>query len=101
MSSVAFPVPAPKCAERKPAISNLVRISTPEEHISQAPASRQTSYRYDTSAGYNQNFYVLDTGVRKDHATLPGVQWAGNFINTAEIDDNGHGSDPFHKRAKV
>jgi hypothetical protein len=96
MSTIAIPVPPAKCGERKPAVSNLIRISTPEEHIRRAAATRQTSYRYDTSAGYNQNFYVLDTGVRKDHAVLPGVQWAGNFVNSAEIDDNGHGSTHFN-----
>jgi hypothetical protein len=87
----ASPVPSPVCGERKSAQPNLVRVSTPEEHVYQAPSSRQTSYKYDTSAGWNQNHYVIDSGVRKDHAALPHVEWAGNFVNNAEVDDFGHG----------
>jgi hypothetical protein len=93
VSANAYAVPSPVCGERKNAQVNLVRVSTPEEHISQAPVSRQTSYKYDTSAGFNQNYYVIDSGVRKDHAALPGVTWAGNFVNSVEVDDFGHGKD--------
>ncbi len=79
------------CADRQNAQPNLVRISTPEEHVNEAPASLQTVYRYDTSAGINQNIYVVDTGVRTDHVDLPGVQWLANFYGTSTFDDNGHG----------
>jgi hypothetical protein len=72
-----------------------VRISRPEEHIAQAPPRFQTTYRYDCGAGINQNIYVLDTGVRKDHVNLHGVKWLANFFGTGEIDDHGHGSFPF------
>src|SRR5579859_3488880 len=90
----AFAVPSPICAQRTSAQPNLVRVSTPEEHVFQAPSSRRTVYKFDASAGYNQNYYVIDSGVRKDHAALPTVQWAGNFVNNAEVDDFGHGNPP-------
>jgi hypothetical protein len=79
------------CADRPNAIRNLVRVSTPEEHVINAPLDRQNSYRFDTGAGINQNLYVIDTGVRKDHVALPGVEWIGNFVTSTEVDDNGHG----------
>ena len=85
-------VPPLSCSKRVNARENLVRISTPEEHISQAPPDRQTVYKYDSSAGINQNIYILDTGVRTDHSDLPDVQWIGNFINAVSIDDHGHGN---------
>lgn len=79
------------CADRQNAQPNLVRISTPEEHVDEAPTALQTVYQYDTGAGINQNLYVVDTGVRTDHVDLPGVQWLANFYGTSTIDDNGHG----------
>lgn len=92
MSLFADPVPPPSCGERKDAQPNLVRISTPEEHVSDAPISRRTTYKFDTGSGINQNIYVIDTGVRDDHSDLPGVEWIGNFVTTQKIDDNGHGN---------
>ena len=85
-------MPPQTFATRDNAIYNLVRISTPEEHVTDAPPSRQTTYRYDSGAGLNQNLYVVDTGVRTDHVDLPGVQWIANFVTgTSTIDDHGHG----------
>jgi hypothetical protein len=87
----ADPVPPLMCADRLNAQPNLVRESTPEEHVNESPLNLQTTYRYDTSAGINQNIYVVDTGVRKDHVDLPGVQWLAQFYGSGEIDDHGHG----------
>ena len=88
------------CADRLNAQPNLVRESTPEEHVNESPLNLQTTYRYDTSAGINQNIYVVDTGVRKDHVDLPGVQWLAQFYGSGEIDDHGHGWFSFLLSAK-
>ena len=91
----ADPLPPLLCADRPNAQLNLVRISTPEDHVAQAPPGLQTVYRFDKSAGINQNIYVLDTGVRTDHVELPDVQWLANFYGMPGIDDNGHGFSAF------
>jgi subtilisin family serine protease len=88
-------VPTAQYASRTNAPENLIRLSTFENTVSEAPSNLRNAYRYDIYGGVNQNLYVVDSGVRTDHPSLPSgeVDWTANFITgSSQTDDNGHGT---------
>ncbi|KAM7191134.1 Peptidase S8/S53 domain containing protein [Naviculisporaceae sp. PSN 640] len=51
------------------------------------------SYVFDSTAGEGITAYVVDTGVRITHQDFQGrAEWAANFVNDVDEDENGHGT---------
>ncbi|KAM7191908.1 serine protease [Rhypophila sp. PSN 637] len=51
------------------------------------------SYIFDSSSGDGITAYVVDTGIRVTHQDFGGrAEWAANFVNDVDDDENGHGT---------
>jgi len=61
--------------------------------ISQRTLNLNGVYNYNDDAGAGVTAYIVDTGVYIEHAEFNGrAVWGENFVDTQDIDCNGHGT---------
>ncbi|KAH8105570.1 serine protease [Phellopilus nigrolimitatus] len=70
----------------------LSRISQDERLSYQVPGALTFSYRYDSSAEYGVDIYILDTGIYTAHTDFGGrARWGATFVGD-DADGRGHGT---------
>ncbi|KAK7686101.1 hypothetical protein QCA50_010913 [Cerrena zonata] len=71
----------------------LARISQNGRLADQNPANLNFTYRYDSSAGFGSDIYVIDTGIFIGHLDFGGrALWGATFGPYLSADGNGHGT---------
>lgn len=72
----------------------IAQVNAPEglNRLSHAQPNDNT-YIFDASAGEGITAYVVDTGIKVTHEQFEGrATFGGNFIDTIDDDENGHGT---------